>query len=237
MTFQRLAAIALIFVGASIARSVLDRRFSREPDSSTAAWSARSSFFGARRIVRLRRTPDSTSRRRHRAVGAAPNGCVVRTTVSKPVLRLAPAALESTRATVDLDLQHRQKGLLCTPRTVSFSFTFRNPDSGSRAIRAFPLPAQNALLDDFVFSVDGKTMSPGSDVSKKSTLCERRARRAVTLNVQYRSRGLNMDLRARRGGAAQVRDFNLAMHQLPGHQLPAGTMSPGDKAQHPVAGR
>jgi hypothetical protein len=161
--------------------------------------------------------------------------------VSKPVLRSAPAALESTRATVDLDLQHRQKGLLWYATygvTFKGTYTFRNPDPEARGVHVrFPLPAQNALLDDFVFSVDGKTVSPGSDVSKEIVASADAAPGGVvTLNVQYRSRGLSTWTYVfANEGTAQVRNFNLTMHtNFKDINFPAGTVSPGEKNSTPT---
>jgi hypothetical protein len=81
-------------------------------------------------------------------------GRVVRKEVKKPALHSIPAGLESTRAAVDLDLEHRQKGLIWyATYSVAFkgTYTFRNPDSEPRELRVrLPLPAQDALFDNFV---------------------------------------------------------------------------------------
>jgi hypothetical protein len=235
VTFRRLTAIALIFLGTALAWTVLgsslvarsgefDDRLSREvqllwggPHRQVApeAWILRPGV-----ETQVEETKD-------------PDGRIVRREVSKPVLRSVPAALESTRATVDLDLEHRQKGLLWySTYTVFFkgTFTFRNPDAQARELRVrLPLPAENALFDDFVFALDGGTAAPG-DVSKEMTAVVNAAPGAVVrLDVQYRSRGLGTWSYAFAGtGVAQVRDFHLALRtNFREIDFPAGTVSPG----------
>ena len=242
MTFQRLAAIALIFLGTSLAWSVLgaslvrrsgefDERLGREvqllwgrPHRQTApnAWIQRPGV-----ETQVEETKDQAGR-------------VLRRQVSKTVLRPVPVTLESTRATVDLDLEHRRKGLLWyATYTVTFkgAFTFRNPDAEARELHVrLPLPAEDALFDDFVFSIDGRTAVPAGDVSKEMTAVVNAAPGAVvTVDVQYRSRGLGTWTYAFAGsGVAQVRDFNLALRtNFREIDFPAGTVSPSEMASTP----
>jgi inner membrane protein involved in colicin E2 resistance len=167
-------------------------------------------------------------------------GSVVRREVKKPRLQSIPVALESTRADVDLDLEHRQKGLLWyATYSVAFkgTYTFRNPDSEPRQLQVrFPLPAQDALFDDFVFTLDGRPASLGHDVSKEIVaFAQTPPSGVVTLAVQYRSRGLgNWSYAFAPSGVAQVRDFDLTMRtNFRGINFPAGTVSPGVKTETP----
>ncbi len=77
----------------------------------------------------------------------------------------------------------------------------------------FPLPADNALFDDFVFALNGRQMDPASDVSKDmSAEVTADAGAPVTVDVQYRSRGMRTWTYAfTENGTAQVRDFRLQM--------------------------
>jgi hypothetical protein len=134
---------------------------------------------------------------------------------------------------VTLDLEHRRKGLLWYPTyTVSFKATYRftNPDADPRTLRVrFPLPADNALFDDFVFALNGKPMDPASDVSKEmSAQATADAGAPVTVDVQYRSRGMRTWTYAfAENGAAQVRDFRMQMRTNFGDvDFPPGTVSP-----------
>ena len=157
MTARRLAAIAVIFIGASIGWSILgvsvtarsggmDARLEKDiellwgsPQRQVApnAWVSR--------LVEETRTVETQN-----AVGQ-----VVKNQVTTTEPRAIPAPLESTEATVDLTLEHRQRGLLWYPTySVAFkgAYTFRNPDQESRELHLrLPLPADNALYDDFVF--------------------------------------------------------------------------------------
>ncbi len=162
-----------------------------------------------------------------------PDGRVVRREITKPVLRQVAVALEQTRAEVTLDLEHRRKGLLWYPTyTVSFKATYKftNPEGDPRTLRVrFPLPADNALFDDFVFALNGKPMDPASDVSKEmSAQVTAEAGAPVTVDVQYRSRGMRTWTYAfADNGTAQVRDFRMQMRTNFGDvDFPPGTVSP-----------
>ena len=242
MTVRRLFAIALIFLGTSLSWAVLgsslvarsgefDGKLEREvhllwgrPQRQVApnAWILRPSIETV-----LEETKD-------------PQGRAIRKQVTKTMLRQQPVLLESTRATADLDLEHRRKGLLWyATYTVAFkgTFTFRNPDAEMRQLHVrLPLPAEEALFDDFVFTVDGRTAVPAGDVSKEMTAVVDAAPGAViTLDVQYRSRGLGTWTYAfAEKGVAQVRDFNLTLRtNFPDIDFPAGTVSPSERASTP----
>ena len=109
-------------------------------------------------------------------------------------------------------------------RRVQGDLPFRNPDNEVRELRvAFPLPAENALFDDFVFAIDGRPALQLVDAAKEMTASTTAAPGAVvTLDVRYKSRGLGTwtyafaDQRRRAGPRFQPG----AAHQLPGHRLP-----------------
>jgi inner membrane protein involved in colicin E2 resistance len=240
VTVRRLVAIAVIFVGASIAWGVLgssliartgqfDDRLGREVQ---LLWG------GQHRQV----APDAWIQRPVVETEVVEtkdeNGRAVQREVKKPRLRSVPVALQSTRAAVNLDLEHRQKGLLWyATYTVSFksTYTFRNPDNEPRELRVrFPLPAQEALFDNFVFVLNGRPASLGNDVSKEIVAgAQAPAGGIVTLDVQYQSRGLGNWTYAFTGsGVAQVRDFNLVMQtNFRAIDFPAGTVSPAVKTE------
>jgi hypothetical protein len=167
-------------------------------------------------------------------------GRISRREVKKPALHSIPATLESTRAAVDLDLAHRQKGLLWyATYSVAFksTYTFRNPDNELRELHVrFPLPAQDALFDNFAFVINGRPASVGNDVSKEVVaFVQAAAGETVTLDVQYRSRGLGTWTYAfAPSGVAQVRDFNLVMTtNFRDIDFPAGAVSPSTKTETP----
>jgi len=239
VTVRRLAAIAAIFVGSSLAWVVLgssllartgqfDARLGREVQLlwgtqqrqvAPSAW-----------VVRPGTETDVVERKQ-------PDGRVVREQVTKMVTRSSPVALESTRATVDLNLEHRQKGLLWyATYAVSFAgqYVFKNPDGEPREIHLrFPLPAENALYDDFVFSVNGRPSVPAGDVATEmEAAITAEPGAVVSLDVRYRSRGLkSWTYLFAANGVSQVRDFVLSMRtNFKDIDFPAGTVSPHEKS-------
>ncbi len=223
MTVRRLAAIGFIFIGASVAwtllgSSLIDRTGQFD---SQLGHEVQWLWGGQHRQV----APDAWIQR-----PVSFNG--------SPSSNSVPAALESTRATVDLDLEHRRKGLLWyATYTVAFksTYTFRNPDDEPRELQVrFRLPAQDALFDNFVFSVDGRPANLGSDVSKEVVAsAQAPASGVVTLDVQYRSRGLGSWTYAfTPSGVARVRDFNLVLRtNFRDIDFPQGTVSPSVKME------
>ena len=237
---RRLVAIAVIFVGASIAWSVLGSSLIARTGQfdSQLGREVQLLWGGHHRQV----SPDAWILRpvveTETVETKDEKGRVSRREVRKPALHSVPAALEATRATVDLDLAYRQKGLLWyATYSVAFkgTYTFRNPDNEPRELRLrFPLPAQDALFDNFLFAVNGRPASLGTDVSKEVVSgVQVPAGGVVTLDVQYRSRGLgNWTYGFAPNGAAQVRDFNLVMRtNFRDIDFPAGTVSPGSKTE------
>jgi hypothetical protein len=235
VTVRRLAAIAFIFFGASVAWTVLG-----------SSLVARAGQFNDRleREVELlwggahRQTAPNAWIQRpgidtETVETKAEDGRIVRRQTSKPVLRNVAVPLEHTRASVELALEQRRKGLLWYPTyTVSFeaAYRFSNPDSDPRSLHVrFPLPAENALFDDLVFSVDGRQLDAAGDVAKEMAADVTVAPgAAVTLDVRYRSRGMRTWTYAfAEDGVAQVRDFTLLMRtNFTDVDFPPGTVSP-----------
>lgn len=237
MTVRRLVAIALIYLGTSAAWTVLgssliartgqfDRRLEREVQ---LMWG------GPHRQVAPDAWVDHPDVETEVVETTREDGQVVQSRINKPILRAVPAALESTRATVDLDLEHRRRGLLWYPSyTVDFAgtYTFRNPEGQERTLHVrFPLPARDALFDDVLFEIDGQPAPEIPDVTEEmtgATIVD--AAGLATLAVRYRSRGLSTwTYSFVPNGAAHVRDFNLRMHtNFDAIDYPAGTVSPGE---------
>ena len=240
MTFRKLAAIAFIFFGASAAWSVLGTSvLSRTGEFDTALEREVQLLWGAEhRQVAPRPCVQRPGFDTEIVEDRQPNGTVVRREVKKPITRCGSIALDSTRAAVDIALEHRRKGLLWYPTYgVLFKarYTFRNPDAENRAlVIRLPLPAENALFDDFIFQVDGVTMRPSGDVSKEmSATTKADAGAVVTLDVQYRSRGLRTWTYAfAPDGTTEVRDFQLTMNtNFRDIDFPAGAVSPSEKRE------
>jgi len=141
--------------------------------------------------------------------------------------------LEKTRAGVDLDLEHRQKGLLWySTYRVAFQglYVFRNTTESEEVRFKLPFPAAQAIYDDLVFRVNGKpleTVSEKASANGKATVA--RGETAV-LEVGYRSQGLSSWSYAFGGEVAQVRDFEMKMRtDFAGINFPENTLSATEK--------
>ena len=235
MTVRRLLAIAVILIGTSAGWTILGSsliartgRFDGrlEPEVQLL-WG------GPHRQVAPNAWIDRPGTATETVETKDPDGRIVRREITKPVVQRVPVALDQTRAEAVLDLEHRRKGLLWYPTyTVAFkaAYRFTNPDGEARTVRVrFPLPAEHALFDDFVFALNGRPMDPASDVSKEMSADVRVDPGApVTVDVQYRSRGMRTWTYAFvEDGAAQVRDFRLQMRtNFAAVDFPPGTVSP-----------
>lgn len=243
MTVRRLVAIAFVFVGASLAWTVLGSSLvartgqfdGRLEEEVKKLWG------GPHRQVAPTAWIQRPDVRTEVVENKDDNGNLVRTRVTRPFLRSVPVDLDSTRATVDLRLEHRRRGLLWYPTyTVAFKgrYVMRNPDPESRVLQVrLPLPASDVLFDDFVFSVNGRpagTIGEGSTDITASTDAVPGV--PVALDVQYVSRGFRTWTYAFAAkGVSQVRDFRLDMQTNFGNvDFPVGTISPG--ASTPTAG-
>lgn len=235
MTVRRLIAIVVIFLGASLAWVVLGASlFIRAGESDQQLEREVQALWGRPHrqvapVVQLLRPENEVEVVETTSAAAAP----VREEVTRAVEREVPVAVERTRARVEIDLEQRQRGLLWYPTyTVAFDadYEFHNPDPDARTVRIrFPLPAEDALLDDFVFTLDGQPLTP--DANESGAIVSETAvapGAALTLHVGYRSRGMRSWTYAfASSGAAQVRAFELAMRtSFPDVDFPAGTLSP-----------
>ncbi len=239
MTVRRLLAIAVVFVGSSIAWNALGASLlartgqfdDRLENEVQLLWGAPHRQAAPTAWVLRPATETDTVESKDA------EGRVTRNQVTRPTVQQTPVPLDSTRATVDLDLEHRRKGLLWySTYSVFFRATYRftNPDTEARELQVrLPLPAENALFDDFVFTIDGRPVLP-SGISKEIVGASTAAAESpVTVVVQYRSRGMNTWHYAfADGGMAQVRDFGLAMRtNFKDIDFPAGTMSPESRSE------
>jgi inner membrane protein involved in colicin E2 resistance len=240
VTFQRLAALALIFLGASLAWAILGSSIvaragqfnGRLEQEVHMLWGEPHRQVAPQAFIERPGTETEVVETKDA------DGRVTRSQVQKAVLRPVAVGIESTRANVELTLEYRKRGLLWySTYAVSFSGTyrFRNPDAEARQLRVtFPLPAKDALFDDVVFAVDGRSAVPAVDVSKAMQASATVAPGAMaTVDVRYKSRGLGTWTYAFADtGVAQVRDFNLALRtNFSEIDFPAGSISPTAKTE------
>jgi hypothetical protein len=165
--------------------------------------------------------------------GASPSRQITRASVDR-----IPAPLVSTRASADLALQHRQRGLLWYDTYgVAFqgAYVFRNPDPAPRAmVVRFEFPKRCSTFDAVTFTVNGQPQPLGGDITAGATArVEVAGGGEVRLEVGYRSRGLDTWTYAfAHEGVAHVRDAQLVMTtDFDAVDFPPGTMAPGEKTR------
>ncbi len=239
MTVRRLVAIAVIFVGATAAWSILGtslvarsgERDGRLQRDVTALWG------GPHRQVSPEAWIQRPGEKTETVETKEPGGRTVRSQVTTPIRHQVQSDLVSTRAVADLDLQHRQRGLLWfSTYDVHFQgiYVFRNPDAEPRELHVrFPLPARDVLYDDVEFRVDGRVLTlPTAASTDVVGTVTAGPNAAVTLEVRYRSRGLGTwTYTFAKEGTAQVRDFQLQLQSnVRDIDFPLGSISPSQRA-------
>lgn len=234
---KRIAAITFIFLCATFAWAILGATiFQRTYDSGNASDNSVASTWGAPQ----KQSPPSASFEEIVAKKevTTQNGAKVETVTQEKVSTQMP--LESSHLNVDLNLEHRQKGLLWySTYKVGFdgTYAFRNPTDKDRDVTfTLSFPTSQAIYDDLVFTVDGVPVALRSEKNGASGIAKVAAGKTAYLKVGYKSQGLN-DWRYSFGGeaintaqapdVAQVRDFSLKMTtNFKDIDFPDNTLSP-----------
>jgi len=144
--------------------------------------------------------------------------------------------LDSTRANVALNLEHRQKGLLWySTYKVAFAgeYTFHNNSGEDQDVTFnFPLPAEQAMYDNVVFWLDGAPVefkNAGNAVQATERVA---AGKTSTLKAGYASQGMDRWNYKFSSEIAQVRDFQLTMStNFKDIDFPDNTLSPSQKRE------
>ena len=231
---KRIVAIAFIFICTSIAWAVLGGTiFSRTYDLSAASNDRVASTWGSTQ----NQTPPTAwySTKTTEKEETIENGKKIVKTAEKTVDTSLP--LDSSMINVDLDLQHRQKGLLWySTYKVNFQgqYGFHNTsDKDQDVYFSLNLPTKQAIYDNLTMSVDGTTLPILNNDSAVMTSFRVGAGKQTQLVVAYRSQGLN-EWRYSFGGSSvtQVRDFTLRMStNFTDIDFPDNTLSPSEKTQ------
>jgi hypothetical protein len=138
---------------------------------------------------------------------------------------------------VDLDLEHRQKGLLWySTYKVLFAGTylFTNSTNQEQSVTfTLPFPTSQAIYDDLTFAVDGNTVELVNANGAANGTTKLAAGKTVQLKVGYRSQGLNeWRYNFGQGNVAQVRDFTLRMKtNFKDIDFPDNSLSPSTKEE------
>jgi inner membrane protein involved in colicin E2 resistance len=229
---KRIVAIAFIFVCTSIAWAILGGTvFSRTYDSASSADNRVASTWGAPQdqalpsasfTVLVPKKEESTE-----------NGKKIIKTTQEEVTTELP--LESSAIDVNLDLEHRQKGLLWySTYKVAFSgvYGFRNTSDKEQLVEfTLPFPTTQAIYDDLTFLVDSVAVPIVNKNNAATGSVKIPAGKTAQLTTGYRSQGLDQ-WRYSFGSkdVTQVRDFTLNMKtNFKDIDFPDNTLSPSIK--------
>ncbi len=239
----RIAAITFIFMCTAVAWAILGATiFDRTYDSGNLSDSRVQSTWGAPQS----QSPPQASfdEQVPKKVTKTENGKTVETVTQETVTTTLP--LESSHINVDLNLEHRQKGLLWySTYKVGFdgAYSFRNPSDKDREVTfRLDFPTAQAIYDDLVFTVDGTAVPLTNGKSNASGTVLVKAKSTSLLKVAYKSQGLNNwrynftgPVSTTGEGAndvAQVRDFSLKMTtNFKDIDFPENTLSPTNKTE------
>jgi inner membrane protein involved in colicin E2 resistance len=236
---KRIIAIAFIFLCASAAWMILGATiFSRTYDSGEVLEGQVTSLWGA---PQSQSPPTATSEQEvPKTTETVVDG--KKQVVTEKVLVTETLPLESSRVDVTLGLEHRQKGLLWySTYKVGFdgTYAFRNTTGQERVTFALKFPAERAIYDDLVFTVNGEPVALTNENNTATGTAAVKPGETAALRVAYRSQGLN-DWRYNFGGGdankgvgvAQVRDFRLKMTtDFKEIDFPQNTLSPSEKRE------
>jgi inner membrane protein involved in colicin E2 resistance len=231
---KRIIAITFIFICTSIAWVILGGTiFSRTYDSGASSSNRVASTWGTEQ----NQPPPSASfsTQVQRKEETVENGKKVVKTVQDQVVTTLP--LESSNIDVNLDLNHRQKGLLWySTYKVTFTgvYTFVNTSDKEQVVDfKLQFPTSQAIYDNLTFAVDGVSLPLSNESNAAMSSAKIGAGKTAQLSVGYRSQGLN-EWRYSFGDAqvAQVRGFSLHMTtNFKDIDFPDNTLSPTEKKE------
>jgi inner membrane protein involved in colicin E2 resistance len=164
------------------------------------------------------------------------NGKTSTTRTVETVQRVQPVDPVQSRIAVDLHLDQRRKGLLWFPLyDVAFrgAWKYHFADEAPRDLHvAFALPDKSGIYDDFRFVVDGIDLAPRlrPKDGQVATSIPVKKGQDVTLEVGYRSRGMQEWKYLPTRDVGQIDDFDLKMTtDFSNIDFPKLTMSPSKR--------
>jgi hypothetical protein len=217
---KRLAAITFIFICTSIAWAVLAATvFTRTYNYGTLLRDRVTSVWGSDQ----KQMPASVS-------------CRLKNEDGREICRFLP--LEKSGIHANLNLEHRQKGLLWfNTFQVGFEgeYEFRN-DTGREVEAQFrlPLPAARAVYDDLALTRDGVLLPLRNHGGAAETDVRVAAGEILRLRAAYRSQGLNQWQYTFGEGPGQVRNFTCSVKtNFRKIDFPDNTLAPTAKHEVP----
>jgi inner membrane protein involved in colicin E2 resistance len=230
---KRIAALIFIFGCTSLAWMILGSTiFQRTYSSDQKLEGKVGSTWGTPQV----QEPPSALYRtvEHKTLEEEKNG----KTVTKPYDEWTdhPLDLEASNIDVAFNLDHRQKGLLWySTYAVKFGgeYQFTNPSKDEQLVTFhFKLPADKAMYDDLLIKVDGQPQ-PLSMANGVLTLeAKVPANKQTTLQVGYRSQGMDSWQYHLGNDVSQARNLTVNMHtNFKAIDFPENTLSPTSKNQ------
>ena len=227
---KRIIAIVFIFGCASAAWLVLGATiFSRTYDSDSVLEGRVASLWGAPQA----QSPPAAACERvvPKTTETVENG--KKKTVTEKVTVSEALPLESSRVDVNLNLEHRQKGLLWySTYRVGFEglYSFRNTTDSEKVTFTLKFPSGHAVYDDLVFTVNDQAVALTNEKNSATGTAVVKPGEAATLRVAYRSQGLD-EWRYNFGGdVSQVRDFRLRMRTRAGRAIVSARRGKGRRS-------
>jgi inner membrane protein involved in colicin E2 resistance len=230
----RIIAIVFIFILTTIAWGILGGTIlTRTYDSSEVSVSRVESTWGTQHNQSVPTASFKTYNQKPQDM--LENGIKVTKYVTEEVVTTLP--LESSKIDVNLNLEHRQKGLLWyNTYKVDFlgHYTFRNSSMLEQPVQfELKFPTKQAIYDNLTFTVDGVPATLTTNNSAATGTVKVGAGKQAQLIVGYSSQGLD-EWRYSFGGSdvSQVRDFSLRMNtNFKDIDFPDNTLSPSEKAE------
>ncbi|HLE36502.1 MAG TPA: inner membrane CreD family protein [Candidatus Acidoferrales bacterium] len=232
---KRIAALLLIFVCTSLAWALLGSTILlRTYDSDSSLRDRVASTWGTPQEQSL--PSASFLEPFYRTVESTKDGKKVVETFKEE--RTISLPLEASRIRVALDLEHRQKGLLWySTYKVAFAgdYTFLNPSDKEQSVTfKLPFPAERAIYDKLVFTVNGTPVSVSLSATGAVGSARIGSKKTAILQVGYLSHGLDSWRYKFGGEVTQLRDFELRMTtNFKKIDFPDNTLSPTDKRETP----
>lgn len=211
----RIAALVLIFIGATVAWALLAATLLARTDQANSNQRTQlGSLWG----------PEQTQQ--------APEFSY---SYNKLAGTLAP---DASKIDVNLVLDQRRKGLLWyNTYNVAFSATYRvvNASRARKLTFAFHLPADKGVYDDLLVLVNGRPVSSTTVAGVVTAPLNIAPHATAHVSVSYRSRGLGQWSYQFGSGVNAVRDFDLDMHtNFNAIDFPADTLAPTQERTTPL---
>jgi inner membrane protein involved in colicin E2 resistance len=229
---RRIIAIIFIFICTTIAWMILGATiFNRSQSFDSSLKNRVVSTWGTAQT----QTPPSAS------YSTTSVEMVDRIVDGKPVTERAnkvvrhPLPLQQSDVNVDLNLEHRQKGLLWySTYKVDFGgiYKFQNNTGTPQDVRIeMRFPSESAIYDNFNVTVDGQPVPVTNTNNAAVVDVNIPAGQTITYAAAYRSQGLDTWTYRFGDEVTQVRDFSLQMTtNFKDIDFPENTISPSEKS-------